>query len=165
DDAVGALADLEQAVELAPAHLSWYQLTLEPNTAFERRPPRLPADETVAEIETRGRELLVAAGFVRYEISAYSKPGRQCAHNLNYWHFGDYLGVGAGAHGKITLPAVPAVERRAKTRNPRTYVETAGAPAACSTQQLTDPREIALEFLLNALRVIDGVPDQWFVER
>ena len=165
DDAAGALTDLQEAVELAPAHLSWYQLTLEPNTAFERRPPALPADETVTEIETRGRELLAAAGFVRYEISAYSQPGQQCAHNLNYWHFGDYLGVGAGAHGKITLPDMQAIERRAKTRNPRTYVETAGAPSACNAQRLTEPREIAVEFLLNSLRVLEGVPQEWFVER
>ena len=165
DDVAGALADLEQAVGLAPAHLSWYQLTLEPNTAFERRPPRLPADETVAEIEARGRELLAAAGFVRYEISAYSQPGRQCRHNLNYWRFGDYLGVGAGAHGKLTLPAAAAIERRAKSRNPRTYLATAGTPAACSTQRLTESREIALEFLLNVLRLLEGVPERWFVER
>ncbi len=165
DDAAGALADLEEGVELAPTHLSWYQLTLEPNTAFERRPPPLPADETVADIESRGRELLAAAGFARYEISAYARPGRQCVHNLNYWQFGDYLGVGAGAHGKVTLPAMHAIERRAKTRNPRTYVETAGVPTACNAQRLTEPREIAVEFLLNALRVLDGVPQQWFVER
>ena len=165
DDGAGALADLEQAVELAPAHLSWYQLTLEPNTAFERRPPPLPADETVAEIESRGRDLLATAGFARYEISAYSRPGRQCAHNLNYWQFGDYLGVGAGAHGKITLPAMDAIERRAKARNPRTYMETAGAPAACNAQRLTAPREIAVEFLLNALRLLEGVPTALFVER
>ena len=165
DDVAGALTDLEGAVELAPAHLSWYQLTLEPNTAFERRPPPLPADETVAEIESRGRELLTAAGFARYEISAYSRPGHQCAHNLNYWQFGDYVGVGAGAHGKITLPAMHAIERRAKTRNPRTYVETAGVLTACDAQRLTQPREIAVEFLLNALRVLDGVPQEWLVER
>ena len=165
DDGAGALADLEHAVELAPAHLSWYQLTLEPNTAFERRPPSLPADETVAEIEIRGRELLATAGFARYEISAYSQPGRQCAHNLNYWQFGDYLGVGAGAHGKITLPAMEAIERRAKARNPRTFMETAGAPAACNAQRLTEAREIGVEFLLNALRLLEGVPQEWFVER
>ncbi len=165
DDGAGALADLEHAVELAPAHLSWYQLTLEPNTAFERRPPPLPADETVAEIEIRGRELLATAGFARYEISAYSQPGRQCAHNLNYWQFGDYLGVGAGAHGKITLPAMEAIERRAKARNPRTFMETAGAPAACNAQRLTEAREIGVEFLLNALRLLEGVPQEWFVER
>jgi putative oxygen-independent coproporphyrinogen III oxidase len=165
DDAAGALADLEQAIDLAPTHLSWYQLTLELNTAFHRRPPPLPADETVAEIEARGRDLLAAAGFDRYEVSAYSRPQRQSAHNLNYWRFGDYLGVGAGAHGKITLPALQAIERRAKTRNPRTYMETAGVPAVCTAQRLTEPREVAVEFLLNALRVLEGVPDEWFVER
>ena len=165
DDADGALSDLEQAIELAPAHLSWYQLTLEPNTAFERRPPPLPPDETVAEIEARGRELLAAAGFVRYEISAYSRPGRQCAHNVNYWGFGDYLGVGAGAHGKITLPSAGAIERRAKTRNPRTFIETAGSSAACTAHRVGAPREIAVEFLLNSLRLLEGVPCTSFVER
>jgi oxygen-independent coproporphyrinogen-3 oxidase len=165
DDVAGAMADLEQAIELAPSHLSWYQLTLEPNTAFERRPPRLPADEAVAEIESRGRALLAAAGFGHYEISAYAQPGRRCAHNLNYWQFGDYLGVGAGAHGKITLPAVRALERRAKTRNPRTYMEAAGTRAACDTQRLAEPRAIAVEFLLNALRLLEGVPLESFVER
>ncbi len=165
DSAAGALADLAEAIELAPAHLSWYQLTLEPNTAFERRPPPLPADEVVAEIESRGRSLLASAGFVRYEISAYSQRAHPSAHNLNYWQFGDYVGVGAGAHGKITLPATQAIQRRAKTRNPRTYMETAGAPEACSAQRLTEPRAIALEFLLNALRLVEGVPQQCFAER
>ncbi|MEO8465077.1 MAG: radical SAM family heme chaperone HemW [Gammaproteobacteria bacterium] len=165
DSVAGALADLEEAIELAPQHLSWYQLTLEPNTAFERRPPALPADDLVAEIESHGRALLAAAGFIRYEISAYSRAGHACAHNLNYWQFGDYLGVGAGAHGKITLPAIPAIERRAKTRNPRTYLETAGAAKACDSQRLAEPRAIAVEFLLNALRVLEGVPQEWFTER
>jgi oxygen-independent coproporphyrinogen-3 oxidase len=165
DDVAGALADLEQGIALAPAHLSWYQLTLEPNTAFERRPPPLPADEIVAEVETRGRELLAAAGFVRYEISAYAKPGRQCAHNLNYWRFGDYLGLGAGAHGKITLPGEGVLERTAKTRNPRTYMEKAGGTAAGTAGRVGEPGALSLEFLLNALRLLEGVPETWFVER
>jgi oxygen-independent coproporphyrinogen-3 oxidase len=161
----GALSDLEQAIALQPAHLSWYQLTIEPNTAFGRRPPTLPADEMVAEIEARGRELLAAAGYVRYEVSAYARPGRQCVHNVNYWRFGDYIGIGAGAHGKVTLPNDQAIERRAKTRNPRTYVEAAGGAAACKSERLTQAREIAMEFLLNALRLIEGIPQTEFVER
>jgi oxygen-independent coproporphyrinogen-3 oxidase len=165
DHAEGEIADLEQGLALAPAHLSWYQLTLEPNTAFAHRPPRLPDDDFVAEVEERGRALLATAGYTRYEISAYARPGRRCAHNLNYWQFGDYLGVGAGAHGKITLPQEGVIERRVKTRNPRTYVEQAGNPAAVSRERIDALRPAALEFLLNALRLVDGVDIGVFAAR
>ena len=164
-DAEGELADLEQGLALGPAHLSWYQLTIEPNTAFAHRPPRLPDDDLVADVEERGRALLAAAGYARYEISAYARAGRQCAHNLNYWRFGDYVGVGAGAHGKITLPEEGAIERRAKTRNPRTFAEQAGSSAAVSCERIAAPRQAALEFLLNALRLVDGVEAQLFAAR
>ena len=117
DEPEGALADLHAALEQEPPHLSWYQLTLEPNTAFHRRPPPLPGEDVVLEIECRGRELLAASGYRRYEVSAYERAGR-CVHNSNYWRFGDYLGLGAGAHGKVTLPKEAAIERRAKARNP-----------------------------------------------
>ena len=165
DDAAGAVADLERAIALAPAHLSWYQLTLEPNTAFERRPPPLPDDDAVAKIEERGRALLAAHGYERYEISAYARRGRRCLHNLNYWQFGDYLGVGAGAHGKITLPADAAIARRAKTRNPRTYVQRAGAAEAASEERIATRSQAALELLMNALRVLDGTPIETFEAR
>jgi oxygen-independent coproporphyrinogen-3 oxidase len=165
DDTVGELADLEQGLALAPAHLSWYQLTLEPNTAFARRPPRLPDDDLVAEVEERGRAVLAAAGYARYEISAYARAGRHCTHNLNYWRFGDYVGVGAGAHGKITLAEDGAIERRVKTRNPRTFGERAGSPAAVSRERIDAPRQAALEFLLNALRLVDGVETGVFTAR
>jgi oxygen-independent coproporphyrinogen-3 oxidase len=165
DDVEGALDDLTRGIGMAPEHLSWYQLTLEPNTAFERRPPPLPGEDVVAEIERRGRERLADAGYGRYEISAYAQPGRACMHNSNYWEFGDYLGLGAGAHGKVTLPAEGAIERRAKTRNPRTYLEAAGTADACTSQRLGDSRGIAVEYLLNALRLIEGVPLERFVER
>jgi putative oxygen-independent coproporphyrinogen III oxidase len=165
DDIGGALGDLERAIELAPTHLSWYQLTLEPNTAFERRPPPLPSEDIVVELEARGRRLLAAAGYGRYEVSAYALPARQCAHNLNYWQFGDYLGLGAGAHGKVTLGAAPTIERRAKTRNPRTYVETAGTPAAVGVTSTSETRAVVVEFLLNGLRLVDGVPESWFAAR
>jgi len=165
DDLAGSLSDLERAVALAPAHLSWYQLTLEPNTAFERRPPPLPRDELVAEIETGGRAMLVASGYERYEISAYAQPGRRAAHNLNYWRFGDYVGLGAGAHGKTTLLAERGIERRAKTRNPRTYLQQAGLPAAVTRERVTALEQVALEFMLNALRLIDGVSDELFTVR
>jgi oxygen-independent coproporphyrinogen-3 oxidase len=165
DDVDGALGDLEAAIDLAPAHLSWYQLTLEPNTAFHRRPPELPAEERVIEIEQRGRALLAQRGYRRYEISAYEQAGRRCAHNLNYWQFGDYLGIGAGAHGKLTLPAEGAIVRRAKTRNPRTYMDRAGSTNAAVAEHIDSPQQIVLEFLMNALRLADGVSVACFEDR
>jgi oxygen-independent coproporphyrinogen-3 oxidase len=165
DDVAGELADLEQALALGPAHLSWYQLTLEPNTAFGHRPPPLPNDDFVAEVEQRGRKWLAAAGYARYEISAYARPGRRCEHNLNYWRFGDYLGLGAGAHCKLTLPEEGVIERRVKARNPRTYVEQAGSAAAVSRERIDTPQPAALEFLLNALRLVDGVDVGLFAAR
>jgi len=153
-----ALADLEQALELEPSHLSWYQLTLEPGTQFERFPPQLPDDDVVDRIETRGRELLAARGFRRYEISAYARPGHRCRHNLNYWRFGDYIGIGAGAHGKLSLPGRPGIERRARTRNPRTWAALAGTPGAASSTTIESPEALLTEFCMNALRLVGGVP-------
>jgi len=164
DEPEGALADLRAALEHEPPHLSWYQLTLEPNTAFHRKPPPLPAEELVLEIERRGRALLAASGYRRYEVSAYERAGR-CAHNLNYWRFGDYLGLGAGAHGKVTLLEEGAIERRAKARNPRTYESAAGTASAVAVERIDDPAQVALEFLMNALRLPDGVPLELFEQR
>jgi oxygen-independent coproporphyrinogen-3 oxidase len=165
DDVAGALGDLRAALALAPPHLSWYQLTLEPNTAFHRRPPSLPTEEAVLEIEHHGRELLDDHGYERYEISAYARPDKRCKHNLNYWEFGDYLGIGAGAHGKVTLPAERAIERRAKTRNPRTYASTAGTPRATASDRMTDTKQVALEAVMNALRLPDGIAAATFEQR
>jgi len=165
DDVAGSIADLAAAVELEPEHLSWYQLTLEPNTAFERRPPVLPADDLVLEIERAGRELLAHRGFERYEISAYARPGRECTHNVNYWRFGDYVGIGAGAHGKVTLPEQGAIERRAKTRNPRTYMTQAGTVAAVAVERVSTAAQARLEFLMNALRLPGGVTVECFEQR
>ena len=165
DDVAGAVADLEGALELAPAHISWYQLTLEPNTAFERRPPALPDDEVVRQIEERGRALLAAHGYARYEISAYARPGRRCLHNLNYWQFGDYLGLGAGAHGKVTLRSAGEIARRAKTRNPRTYQQRAGAADSVAQERVAKPEQAALEFLMNALRLVEGTSEEIFAAR
>src|SRR5690606_23310645 len=137
DDTVsGAVADVERVIELGPAHVSWYQLTLEPNTAFHRRPPPLPDEDVVLDIEARGRALLAAAGYERYEVSAYARPGFRCRHNLHYWRFGDYVGIGAGAHGKHTS-ADGEILRRAKTRNPRTYMELAGTDAAVRIERIS----------------------------
>lgn len=165
DDVDGSLADLRQALALAPAHISWYQLTLEPNTAFARRPPALPDDAVVAGAEAGGRALLAAHGFGRYEVSAYARADRRCAHNLNYWRFGDYVGIGAGAHGKITWLAEQTIERRAKSRNPRSYEQQAGTPAAVTREPIAAPSQARLEFLLNALRLLDGVAVEHFVAR
>ena len=165
DDVRGAVADLERAVALAPEHVSWYQLTLEPNTAFERRPPALPDDDDVARIEEHGRALLAAHGYERYEISAYARRGRRCLHNLNYWQFGDYLGLGAGAHGKLTLLEAGEIARRAKTRNPRTYLQRAGGEGATSEERVATRAQAGLEFLMNALRVLDGTAVETFEMR
>jgi putative oxygen-independent coproporphyrinogen III oxidase len=165
DSVAGSVADLERALALEPSHISWYQLTLEPNTAFQRRPPQLPDDEVVAAIENEGRARLAAHGYARYEISAYARPEQRCRHNVNYWQFGDYLGLGAGAHGKVTLPGEGAIARRAKARNPRTYRQQAGTAAAVVEERVATPPQAALEFLMNALRVLDGVPGSMFEAR
>lgn len=164
DGIEGATADLGMAIELEPTHVSWYQLTLEPNTAFHRRPPALPAEDDVFEMEEAGRALLAQHGYSRYEISAYERADHRCAHNLNYWEFGDYLGVGAGAHGKTTSPEGPIL-RRAKQRNPRMYMEQAGSSAAVTVESVATPEQIVLEFMMNALRLREGVSVACFESR
>ncbi len=143
-------ADLEAALELEPEHLSWYQLTLEPKTEFYARPPTLPDEDTVADMEDAGRRLLSTAGFERYEVSAYAQPGREARHNLNYWRFGDYLGIGAGAHGKLTRGG--EVLRTEKPSQPRRYL---GDPLELSTRAVGGDA-LAGEYLLNALRLTQG---------
>jgi oxygen-independent coproporphyrinogen-3 oxidase len=118
-----ALADLKQAIALAPPHLSWYQLTIEPNTQFHSKPPRLPEDDVLADIYDAGRDVLTAAGYLQYEISAFAKPGFQCQHNLNYWRFGDYLGIGCGAHSKITDVNSEKILRGEKIKHPKNYLD------------------------------------------
>jgi len=157
-----ALLDLQQALDCAPTHVSWYQLTIEPNTEFHRRPPRLPADETLADMQQAGIALLAGAGFDRYEISAYAKTGRASRHNRNYWEFGDYLGIGAGAHGKLTT-ADGRVQRTRRTRMPKHYLAS-GATRVAERREVTT-EELPLEFLMNALRLRQGVPARLFHER
>jgi oxygen-independent coproporphyrinogen-3 oxidase len=154
-----AMSDLERAAELGPEHISWYQLTLEPKTEFWSRPPDLPGEGVIEEIEEAGRERLAAWGFERYEISAYARPGRQSRHNRNYWTFGDYLGAGAGAHGKLTRQG--SIIRTEKPSQPRRYLLD---PLACASHPLT-PKLLAGEFLLNALRLVDGVTFEVFSAR
>jgi len=168
-----ALADVDAALALAPAHLSHYQLTLEPGTLFAARPPALPDDDAAHAMLRACLERLDARGYARYEVSAYAREGRRCRHNLNYWQFGDYLGVGAGAHGKLTAAraadadadaSVSALQvtRTTRLREPRRYMAAAGeAPAA----RVVADEELPFEFLMNALRLRDGFPRGLFSAR
>ncbi|MFA5494094.1 MAG: radical SAM family heme chaperone HemW [Porticoccaceae bacterium] len=159
----GAIADLALAVDLAPSHLSWYQLTIEPNTVFHKRPPPLPAEDTLDEIQQQGETVLAAAGFAQYEVSAYTQPGRQSRHNLNYWQFGDYLGIGAGAHGKYSLADGNRILRASKTRAPADYLSRRGDWRA--SEQAVEPAERPFEFMMNALRLVGGVPRSFYQAR
>jgi putative oxygen-independent coproporphyrinogen III oxidase len=161
----GALADVERAIALAPAHISHYQLTLEPNTAFAAHPPPLPDDDHAWAMQEACEARLAQAGYGQYEISAYARPDRRCRHNLNYWQFGDYLGIGAGAHGKLTDAATGAVRRRWKSRHPRAYLAAAGGTARIGGDGAVKPAELPFEYMLNALRLHDGVPLPAFAER
>jgi len=161
----GALADVEHAIRLVPTHISHYQLTLEPNTAFAANPPPLPDDDHAWAMQEACEAHLAAAGFSQYEISAYARDGHRCAHNLNYWRFGDYLGIGAGAHGKISSARDGQVLRRWKTRHPRAWLDAAGSPARIGGDNPVSPEERPFEYMLNALRLIDGVPVTDFAER
>ncbi|MEW9573479.1 radical SAM family heme chaperone HemW [Rhodanobacter sp. Si-c] len=157
-DLDGALADVERAITLSPAHISHYQLTLEPNTAFAANPPPLPDDDHAWAMQEACEARLAEAGYGQYEISAYAQADRRCAHNLNYWRFGDYLGIGAGAHGKLSDAATGQVRRRWKTRHPRAWMEAAGGAARIGGDNIVGAGELPFEYMLNALRLIDGVP-------
>ncbi|MFK2878392.1 radical SAM family heme chaperone HemW [Rhodanobacter hydrolyticus] len=161
----GALADVERAVALSPTHISHYQLTLEPNTAFAANPPPLPDDDHAWAMQEACEARLAQAGYGQYEISAYAQPGRRCTHNLNYWQFGDYFGIGAGAHGKLSDAAAGTVYRRWKTRHPRAYMDAAGGPARIGGDGIVAADELPFEYMLNALRLIDGVPVADFAAR
>jgi oxygen-independent coproporphyrinogen-3 oxidase len=158
-----ALDDLELALSFEPRHLSWYQLTIEPNTEFYKRPPRLPEDDTLWDIQEAGFERLEQQGFEHYEISAFCQPGNAARHNLNYWQFGDYLGIGAGAHGKITLAQQGTIIRSHKTRLPKDYLN-ADKRFLAGTHTI-DADEIGLECLMNALRLKQGIAVQQFEQR
>jgi putative oxygen-independent coproporphyrinogen III oxidase len=152
-DIEGAVSDVREALALEPAHLSHYQLTIEAGTVFAGKPPALPEDDVAAAMLTECLLRLTAAGFEQYEVSAYARPGRRCRHNLNYWSFGDYLGVGAGAHGKLSFPASRAIVRTVQLREPRRYL--ASVPAVV-TRNPVPQRELPFEFMLNALRLVEG---------
>lgn len=159
----GAESDLLTAIGCEPAHLSWYQLTIEPNTVFQKRPPLLPVEDELADIQQRGEQLLAENSYAQYEVSAYSKPGFNCRHNMNYWSFGDYLGIGAGAHGKISF-ADGRIQRFAKRRQPKEYMAAAPGQFVGSSRTL-EQADIVGEFMMNALRLNDGFTVPQFVSR
>jgi len=169
-----AQADLQQAIDLDPEHISWYQLTIEPNTEFYSRPPTLPIEDALADIQELGEAQLAAAGYRQYEVSAYARQGaaaalgeetadRRSRHNLNYWRFGDYIGIGAGAHGKTTQTENQQLIRRRKTRLPAHYLEP--QRGFCASEDKVSADDLPLEFMMNALRLCDGVPSELFTQR
>jgi len=151
-----ALLDLHTAIDLQPAHLSWYELTTEPNTWFYRHPPPQADEDALQEMQTAGRSLLQAAGYHRYEVSAHAQAGRECRHNLNYWQFGDYLGIGAGAHAKISNAATGTITRTSKVKHPQTYLDAAHGEARISTRTALSVDDVILEFAINSLRLDSG---------
>ena len=161
-EVAGAVRDIEQALALSPAHLSHYQLTLEPGTLFAVRPPELPNEDAGATMLEECQARLAAAGFAQYEVSAYARHGAQCRHNLNYWTFGDYLGIGAGAHGKLTFAPTGPIVRTTQPREPRRYL---AAPDAALAQRAIHEEELPFEFMLNALRLTTGFEEATFVAR
>ena len=161
-----ALDDVERALALQPTHLSHYQLTLEPNTVFAARVPAgIPDEDSAWDMQEACQARLADAGFAQYEVSAYARPGRQCAHNLNYWRFGDYLGIGAGAHGKLTLGASGQVLRRWKLKHPTRYLAAAGGAEAIGGDEYLSAGRLPFDFMLNALRLNEGVPMAMFEAR
>jgi oxygen-independent coproporphyrinogen-3 oxidase len=165
-----ALRDLQRAVGLGVEHISWYQLTIEPNTAFYSAPPVTPGSARIAAMQAAGRSYLAEQGYGRYEVSAYCPAGKAARHNINYWSFGDYLGIGAGAHGKVTLADRQCILRSRRTRAPRDYLALGPAPESAEMAEALAParstaiaaQELPLEFLMNALRLVDGVPRDSF---
>ncbi len=152
-----AVDDVALACRHDPAHISHYQLTIEPNTLFAAHPPSLPDDDTSWAMFEACQSMLVSAGYTRYEVSAHAQPGRRCRHNLNYWQFGDYLGIGAGAHGKMTDWNANAITRRARVRQPRQYLDTAGHRDSIISQRRLNTEDRIVEYMMNTLRLLDGV--------
>jgi len=161
-----AIFDVKTACALAPAHISYYQLTLEPGTVFHARPPPLPDDEAAWRIQSACQALLSAAGYVQYEVSAYARDGFQCRHNLNYWLFGDYLGIGAGAHGKLSLELPDKILRTAKPKQPRDFqLRVAESSVGIGERRFIAVADLPFEFMLNALRLNEGFSSQCFESR
>ena len=159
-----ALDDLQQAMDCKPSHLSWYQLTIEPNTLFHHKPPTLPDHESQWDIQQAGQGLLAKHGFEQYEVSAYAKQQQMCRHNVNYWQFGDYIGIGAGAHGKLT-DTNGVINRYQKYRQPKQYLDHANNGEFRSSSKALQVEELPFEFMLNALRLKSGIDPTLYQER
>lgn len=157
-----AITDITTAISLQPQHISYYQLTIEPNTLFYQQPPTLPDDDPIIDWQEANQLRLTEAGYIQYEVSAYAKAGKQCRHNVNYWQFGDYLGIGAGAHGKISDAARQSIVRRVKQKQPQSYLDTAHSDKVLLKQESLQIRDIGFEFMLNALRLTEGFPTPLF---
>ena len=160
-----ALLDIETAIHLDPTHLSFYQLTLEPNTFFFKYPPSLPNEDVIFTIQTQCQERLEANGYQQYEVSAYAREGSRCRHNLNYWEFGDYIGIGAGAHGKITDLETLKIQRSSRIKHPGHYLKALKEGRTAKTIQVLEPRDVPFEFLMNGLRLRSGCSLETLRER
>ncbi len=160
-----AQQDIETAIALEPTHLSYYQLTIEPNTLFHQQPPTLPDDDPIIDWQLNSQSKLAKAGYQQYEVSAYAKENQQCRHNLNYWQFGDYLGIGAGAHGKVSDAAKQTITRQSKQKQPQAYIDSAGTEKSVLTNEIITSKDIGFEFMLNALRLTDGFPTPLFYQQ
>lgn len=158
-----AAEDVATAIDLEPTHISYYQLTLEPNTLFHAQPPVLPDNDLAWQMQESGQQRLGEANYGQYEVSAYAQPKQQCKHNRNYWQFGDYLGLGAGAHGKITDAAQQNITRLAKRRHPQEFMDTAGTPSGLQSERVLTRKDVGLEFMMNALRLNEGFETGLFV--
>lgn len=158
-----ALSDLQDALNFKTPHLSWYQLTIEPNTYFHHKPPKLPNENILWDIQEQGKSLIEKNGLQQYEVSAFSQPEKECQHNLNYWEFGDYLGIGAGAHSKITDMEQQIITRHWQVKNPKDYLDPNKNFVA--SRSVLAEKDAIFEFMLNALRLTRGVPTTLFTER
>ena len=158
-----AINDIEIAVSSGASHISWYQLTIEPNTEFYSRPPILPVDDRLADIQRSGLHIIKKNNYSQYEVSAFARNGQKSRHNVNYWQFGDYLGIGAGAHGKVTIPEDNQVIRTTQTRQPKDYLNRVGSPLAKKIE--ISKEDIILEFMMNGLRLNNGVPTHYLSSR
>jgi len=160
-----ALYDIDRALQFNPEHLSYYQLTIEPNTYFYHHTPHLPDADTIWEAQTQAQQRMADTGFVQYEVSAYSQNKHECVHNRNYWEFGDYLGIGAGAHSKLTDVNMQSVYRIIKEKHPREYIQKTASGSPVISEQSLSRHELAVEFMLNTLRLVDGFSTAIFAER
>jgi len=159
-----AMHDVNTAIALEPSHISYYQLTIEPNTEFYLHPPELPNDDPIIDWQLQGQALLEKAEYKQYEVSAYARNNKQCRHNLNYWQFGDYIGIGAGAHGKISDAAQQSITRRVKQKQPQAYIDSAGTKNIILNEEKLARKDVGFEFMLNALRMSAGFPTPLFYQ-